>query len=975
VESRRDEPARAASEHGEVLDFRRATEPAGPPADTASAPVDCRRIVMSHSRRLPQRAVLLLACLAGPAGALAAQGQPRARAPATAPLPNEGPEAPRFLTQSAAVDKAPRTAGDWVVFTRDEDPDRSPGTVIALDLAGSREYELGAGFLPDVDVYPAAAGGGEGVPPPGAAGALVARVAWLRLHPDGRLSLESAIFDGEAWVSAELVATLGCADRPRVCGNYTAWTDSDAAGALRVQLHDGRQLSQPSAAGAPAFRPDLARSESGGFALVWDEYRGATGALNYEVCGRFREPGEDWSETVELSAAPESLDFVPSVAPAADGGWWIAWESDRGALLPRVVVAHRARDGSLAMTRGFPASSDPGLLGVVGPPRGGPAMRPVLQTDAGGRLWLVFENKVLGSFASVFDKRLMACAYDGGAWSEPALLPGGPLGEKSADATLAGGRVRVVYQDNASPARSLDVALAELGGGEPAAAPVLEPRAGPTAPALPHPRLRLPAERALDVDGVGYRLVFADLHSHTGQSPDGLGERDHALFWARDIMHLDAWASTDHDVAQHEPLLDWEYELARRFVDHFDAPGFTTFMGFEWSNHEKSFEGEVIGHRATFSSRRCYRYTDPAFDELSEYYAAMEQEDAIGVPHHLGKFGGATFKLFDARVQPVTEVSSGHGVFEDLLLSKLLGDRVRFGVTCAGDDHLSMPGYKGLAGIFIDPRLPSRREAIKQALRERRCFGAVRHGLYADLRLDGRPMGAALTHAGDLLARVAVSEVWVGNVGPAPPPSDEEEPGADGPAPESPGAAPPREVAQPPVHVTIAVDGDYAHPVYSRTLQPGDRLDDLAVLPGRPDDAFYMLRVTSGAQGVAPKDTVLWSSPIWVDAERDDGYPRPSISPPPGAIAPGEPVTLSLGLGGPGELAEAALHVGHDGAFVGTVPLSQLVAAVSPGGASGGEPLSLPLGALPPGTWLFVLACRDRQGHDAVAATTLSVAR
>jgi len=764
-------------------------------------------------------------------------------APAAAPAPAPAPvvQSPRFAMQTLGTEKAPRIAGDWVVCTRDAVNNPSPGTVVARDLATGKEYEIGPGFLPDVDVYAPGEGGGAGVPAPGAEGAAsVVRVAFLRLHEDGRLSLQDAIFTGAGWEVAELVPDLGCADRPRVCGNWTAWTATDDQGRLRVHLHDGREVTRPSGESAHAFRPELARSADGGFALVWDEYRGATPtALDYEVCGSFRPPGGTWSAPASLSAAPLSLDASPAVAPAADGGWWLAWESDRGALFSHVVVAHRAADGALALAREFPAS-ETGSTGIVDLAYGLSTTKPVLAVDGDGRPWLIVENKVLGQAALTFDKRLFASVYGDAGWSEPVLLPGEMWGEKSADAVAAGGdALRVVYQSNTSATKSLDVALLELHGGGPARGPAPLAAAGAPAPALPHPAIELPQRRDLDVDEVPYRLAFADLHSHCGQSPDGMGERDHALFWARDMVRIDVWASTDHDEAQHEPFLDWEYELARRFVDLFDSADFTTFMGFEWSNHEHESQGEIIGHRATFASRKCYRYTDPAFDELSEYYAAMRAEDAIGVPHHLGKFGGSSFLEFDPVVQPVTEVTSGHGQFEDLLVSKLVGNGVRFGVTAAGDDHLATPGTKGLAGVYYDTRLPSRREAIKQALRARRCFGVARHGLYADFRIEGRPMGAELEHAGELLLTVRVSEL----------------------PDETHGRGPLQ-----PVHVTVCADGDHEHPVWSRVVPPGEALDEIAVLPGRDADAFYMLRVSRGARSTDPKDTLLWSSPIWVAA-------------------------------------------------------------------------------------------------------------
>lgn len=800
------------------------------------------------------RPLVLATALAALAGALAAQSEAAPRpmqtaGPASAPVV----QSPRFAMQTAGTEKAPRIAGDWVVCTRDATNAPSPGTVAARNLATATEYEIGPGFLPDVDVYAPGEGGGAGVPPPGApeGGAPVVRVAFLRLHEDGRLSLQDAVFTGEGWSVAELIPDLGCADRPRVCGNYTAWTATDDQGRLRVHLHDGAAVTRPSTEGVHAFRPELARSAGGGFALVWDEYRGATAtALDYEVCGSFRPAGGTWSAPASLSAAPQSLDAAPSVAPAADGGWWLAWESDRGALVSRVVVAHRAADGTLALTRPYPAATESAQRGIVDLAYGMPTMKPVIAVDGDGRPWLLVENKVLGKAALAFDKRVFATAYGDAGWSEAVLLPGETWGEKSADAVAAGpGTLRVVYQSNTSATQSLDVALLELRGGGPAGALALLPPAGEPAPAIPHPSLLLPKERALTVDDVPYRLAFADLHSHCGQSPDGLGERDHALFWARDMVRLDAWASTDHDEAQHEPFLDWEYELARRFVDLFDSPDFTTYMGFEWSNHEHKCQGEIIGHRATFSSRKCYRYTDPAYDELSEYYAAMRGEDAIGVPHHLGKFGGSTFLEFDPVVQPVTDVTSGHGQYEDVLISKLVGNGVRFGVTAAGDDHLATPGGKGLAGVYYDPRLPSRREAIKQALRDRRCFAVAKHGMYADLRLEGRPMGAELKHSGELVLGVRLAEIPDETRG--------------------------RGEAQP-VHVTLDANGDYEHPVWSAVVPPGGALDEIAVLPGRGETTFYMLRVSRGATGLLPADTMLWSSPIWVEAEGASGALSPA---------------------------------------------------------------------------------------------------
>jgi hypothetical protein len=355
------------------------------------------------------------------------------------------------------------------------------------------------------------------------------------------------------------------------------------------------------------------------------------------------------------------------------------------------------------------------------------------------------------------------------------------------------------------------------------------------------------------------------------------------------------------------------------------------------------------------------------------------------VPHHLSKFGGTTFLQYDAFTQPVTEVSSVHGVFEDTLIEKLVGNQVRFGVTSAGDDHTASPGVGGIAGVFVDATAPARRAAFKQALRERRSCGLRRHGMSADVRLNERPMGAEFAHAGDLLLRCRVSEFSTlqvthgqGAAESAPGdgsgvPADCEQDGAHHVVAASAGAP---DNEEQPVLVSISRDGAYGQPVYQRVLPPGGSMDELLVLPGCADDAFYMLRVTRGGNTLAPNETLLWSSPIWVDAEPAAGYPLASIAPSPGTLPAGVPFALALGLSDPDGLANLAwvtLHVTQDGGFLASLPLPLLLPFFAPTPQAPGVALTHPAVLLPPGDWGFVLELRDAQGHVAVAGTTLHV--
>ena len=266
-------------------------------------------------------------------------------------------------------------------------------------------------------------------------------------------------------------------------------------------------------------------------------------------------------------------------------------------------------------------------------------------------------------------------------------------------------------------------------------------------------------------------------------------------------------------------------------MQRFDTSEFVAFMGFEWTNQLPYPGGEIIGHRATFDSSVMVRHTDPQSNSLVEYYATMLVENAIGVPHHLGKptTGGATFLLYDPVVQPIVEVASIHGIYEDKLIEKLVVNHARVGVTAAGDDHAARPGLTGLAGIWVAEG-PLDHDAIKDALRARRTFAVKPDGAWFDFRIEGARLGSVIEHAGDLLFEYAFDEVpGIGTM-----------------------------------TVSLTRDGDYLTPAYQASVMGGQPASDATVIPGCAAPAFYMLRVTTGG-GTGPLQTVLWSTPIWVD--------------------------------------------------------------------------------------------------------------
>lgn len=752
-----------------------------------------------------------------------------------------------LIGELESLEQRPRLSGDWVTYTQDYPGAVSNGRVIVENLLTGERHDLGPGFGSDIDVWT-----GAGALSPEGCATPELRVAWLRLNPQGQISVHSACLQAGAWTPTVLLGSTRWADELRVERELTVWSGANAqrwkqpllhglhdsaqvhplpAGGIEfrpeILLHDGEQIHQLSV-GGNAFRPEILRKPAGDVLVFWDQYLAGTEHLDYEIFVASRRPGQDWSSPRNLSLAPASTDMAPSPTLGANGMTWLSWRTDRGSSDARLIVARVLPNFELLFPQPYPPSSDPSELGLFDPPSLRKLYEPVLRIDATGRPWLFLNHLKLGS--QVYDKELLFSTYSGSNWTPPEPVSINKLDDLHLDAEPIGQSLRVVYQTNSAQRRSVDIGWRDLPigpAGEPAE--LFAPRAAPQ-PHEPYDITQLPLERTLEIGGQVWRLVFADLHSHTKRSPDAMGTLDNAYFWARDIMRIDVLGSTDHDERTRHWLTDWEYELGRRFHALFRNPDFLVMHGFEWTSNTKKLQGEFIGHRATIDSSRVYRNTDPNADELAEYYALMLAEDAIGVPHHLGKLGGATFLLHDPQVQPITEIASVHGVFEDAVHEKLTGEGARFALTAAGDDHTAQPGRNGLAGVWIPPGPTLDADEFKDSLRARRTFAVQRDGMWVDFRVNDAPAGSFLEQDGPLIAFFELREV----------PGDT------------------------PFTVNLIRNDQIDTPLFAATYPAGSSPRRLVPIPAHPLPAYYMLRVTSGT-GTASKDTRLWSTPVWVD--------------------------------------------------------------------------------------------------------------
>jgi hypothetical protein len=273
-----------------------------------------------------------------------------------------------------------------------------------------------------------------------------------------------------------------------------------------------------------------------------------------------------------------------------------------------------------------------------------------------------------------------------------------------------------------------------------------------------------------------YRVYWGDLHSHTHFSWDGVGTG--AFEYARYVSALDFYAMTDHTMAhigdETSGLSHAAWEEYTKLTDAHHVPGrFVTLHAYEcsmrgpWGHHNVYFRG-APGHLAY-----------PA-GTLPELWSQLAAGDALTIPHHTGKMpAGIFFTPQDPERRRNFEIYSGHGLsevydpdhplaFESSVFTSdshslkeatfaqdVWQQGLRLSTIASSDDHRSQPGqpHYGLVAIRA-PELT--RNAVFQALYDRRTYGTTGAKILLDFTVGGAPMGSTLRLAGAPHAEVGV---------------------------------------------------------------------------------------------------------------------------------------------------------------------------------------------------------------------------
>jgi hypothetical protein len=292
-------------------------------------------------------------------------------------------------------------------------------------------------------------------------------------------------------------------------------------------------------------------------------------------------------------------------------------------------------------------------------------------------------------------------------------------------------------------------------------------------------------------------VYFGDIHTHSGwpNGGCGMGTPDENYLYARDVANLDVYALTDHDI-HIAPSDTWGDQIAK--CAEYHRPGeFVTLLAYEWTSslygHRNVYYREAEG--PLFPCRTEGDYWSPTHETPAQLWARLDAAGvpAITIPHHpTATSHPLTWDHFSDKYDRLVEVYSswgdhewplnprrGYGSdrFEHLYVREALARGYRFGLIASSDGHDGHPGnaqspdvkhhhlYHPLGSgriAILAPELT--REAIFDAMHERRCYATTGPHIAMSTTLNGRPMGSVIPAgeiAGAPVLSASVAAPWL----------------------------------------------------------------------------------------------------------------------------------------------------------------------------------------------------------------------
>ncbi len=278
------------------------------------------------------------------------------------------------------------------------------------------------------------------------------------------------------------------------------------------------------------------------------------------------------------------------------------------------------------------------------------------------------------------------------------------------------------------------------------------------------------------------RIYFGDIHCHTTLS-DGMGSLEDLYTYARDVQRLDFASATDHESHFYGYSLAPEmWPLVREAAQrHYDPGHFVTLLGYEWTAASRK---AISGHHNVYyrdTDGPFFTYSNPTTNSLKKLLKALRDlgRPVLVIPHHPVACKSAAgmpapsltvaWSVNDPQIIRLAEIYSKWGCSEEVpptfrplhnsaeghAVRDALDKGYRLGFTAGSDDHTAMPGSlhvqggrnlrypnSGLVAVYA-PELT--REAIFDALYQRRCYATSGPRIVLDFSVNGHTMGQEIT--------------------------------------------------------------------------------------------------------------------------------------------------------------------------------------------------------------------------------------
>lgn len=292
-------------------------------------------------------------------------------------------------------------------------------------------------------------------------------------------------------------------------------------------------------------------------------------------------------------------------------------------------------------------------------------------------------------------------------------------------------------------------------------------------------------------------LFWGEIHIHSNLS-DGKGSPMKNLRHARDVVDLDFAAITDHA----KDLNQEKWKITKNSTEELNQPNnFVTLLGFEWTHPSGTAVWEplvrkglsisdldfpVYGHRNIYykeGNGEYFAWNDPESDTPDKLWDRLREQEAqsLVIPHHpASHVFPVDWEYFNPEFERLVEIYSMWGSSECSALqdndrpivrgggetSESKGSHVRdalnkgcrVGIIAGSDGHDGHGGRtrhhihnltehegpfypSGITGVYAEELT---REAIWDALWDRRCFGTTGSKIQVEFSLNDHRMGSEI---------------------------------------------------------------------------------------------------------------------------------------------------------------------------------------------------------------------------------------